>query len=110
MDAIGATSQVVYLSSETLAKQKGLIPGNPGHPELTFEDYQSLPDVISKAQLVVQDRESTIVFFKKGDQIFYAVVKATASGETLFLTSFRKAEMTDIAEIKKKGKVLKNDL
>jgi SPP1 gp7 family putative phage head morphogenesis protein len=40
-DLIGAKSRTVYLSSDTLDKQLGRIPGNLGHPELGNEEYQN---------------------------------------------------------------------
>ncbi|MBN2653572.1 MAG: hypothetical protein JXR79_00450 [Nitrospirae bacterium] len=107
---ISAKGQTVMLSDETLAKQRGCIEGVPGHPELTLEDYQNLPRVIANAQLIVQDSEQTLVFFKSGKTIYFAAVKATRSGESLFMTSLRKAVMKDVKAIKKKGKILRDEL
>lgn len=102
--AIGAKTKTVMLSEETLIKNK------VNHPELALADYRRLPDVVEQAQLVVQDRDRTFVFLRIGDTIYYGAIKATKSGETLFLTSFRKAEMSDVRQIRKKGKVLKDEL
>jgi len=102
--AIGSMSQVVYLSDETLSKNK------TSHPDIEYLVYQKLPDIIEKAQLVVQDKENTFVFLRIGNAIYYGVVKTTGTGETNFLTSLRKAKLKDIKAIKKKGKVLKDEL
>lgn len=102
--AIGSGSQAVYLSDESLAKNVA------GHPELGLEAYQSLPQVIQDAQLVVQDGSNTFVFFKKGEDFYFGAVKATQSGKKNFLTSFRSARASDVEAIKKKGKVLKDEL
>ena len=102
--AIKSKSQAVYLSSETLKKNK------TNHPELDITIYQSLPELITKAQLIVQDRENTFVFLRLGDKIYYGAVKTTGTGKTNFLTSLRIARKSDIADIKKKGKVLKDEL
>ena len=114
MDAIGATSQVVYLSSETLAKQKGLVPGNPGHPELTLEDYSKLPDIISKASLIIQDSDVTLVFIKLDGRYYQTSVKATQSGKRLFTTSFRRVDdiEREVARFKRKPgvKIIKDEL
>ena len=59
--AIGAKSHVVYLSDETLSKQRGWIKGVTGHPELTLEEYQKIPSIISKGQLIIQDSDLTLV-------------------------------------------------
>ena len=102
--AIRSKSQVVYLSSETLEKNK------TNHPELDITIYQSLPELIAKAQLIVQDRENTFIFLRIGNKIYYGVVKTTGTGRTNFLTSLRIARKSDIADIKKKGRVLKDEL
>jgi SPP1 gp7 family putative phage head morphogenesis protein len=103
-DAIGSKSQTVYLSDETLAKNI------ESHPELKAEAYQALPDIIAKAQLIVQDGDNTFVFYKQGKDIYYGAVKTTRSGETNFLTSLRKAQENDIKVIRRKGKILKDEL
>ena len=102
--AISAQTQTVLLSDETLIKNKRR------HPELALSDYQRLPFVIDEAQLIVQDGERTLVFYRVGDVIYYTVVKRTHSGRTLFLTSFRKASNDDVDRIRKKGKILKDEL
>ncbi|MBI4651031.1 hypothetical protein HY745_07080 [Candidatus Desantisbacteria bacterium] len=96
MNSIGSKSQVVLMSDYTVKKQKGLIPGKIGHKELSIEDYQLLPDVVEKAQLVVKDKENTFVFLKVNGEIYYGAIKTTATGKTNFLESFRKAQMADI--------------
>jgi hypothetical protein len=110
---IGAETQTVYMSDETLAKQRGWIEGIDGHPELTIQEYQKLPDVIANGQFIVQDSEFTIIFIKYECRFYHAVVKATRSGKALFLTSFRRLDdiRREINRIKrKKGvKILKEE-
>lgn len=101
---IGSKSQVVILSGETLIKNKA------AHPEVLFAVYQKLPDMIERAQLIVQDGDNTFVFLRVDKKIYYGAIKATGSGETNFLTSLRKAEMKDVESIKRKGRVLKDEL
>ena len=103
-EAIGSQSQVVYLSDETL--QKNLTK----HPEIDFTIYVNLPNIISKAQLVVQDKENTFVFLRIGGKIYYGVIKTTKSRKKNFLISLRLARLKDIELIKKKGKILKDNL
>jgi uncharacterized protein with gpF-like domain len=103
-DAINSKSQVVYLSQESLLKNVA------EHPELTFKTYQRLPDIIEKAQLIVKDRDTTFVFVRIGQEIYYGAIKTTQTGQTNFLTSLRKAEIEDVNAIKRKGKVLKDEL
>jgi hypothetical protein len=103
-EMIGAKSQVVYLSTETLVKNKSV------HPEILLHQYKLLPDLIGNAQTVIQDGALTIVFIKRNGRIFHSVVKSTKSGRALFLTSFRYTNNSEIRRIRKKGKVLKDDL
>jgi len=102
--AIKSKSQVVYLSDETLEKNL------TKHPEIDFKVYIKIPEIISRAQLIVQDKENTFVFLKKGEQIYYGAIKTTGTGQTNFLLSLRIAHPKDIDLIKKKGRVLKDEL
>ena len=101
---IGAKSQTVYLSDQTLAKN--LI----AHPELSIADYQQLPQIVSMAQLIVQDGDQSLVFVKRDDKIYHAAIKATKSGNGLFLTSFRFTSEADMERVKKRGTVLMDEM
>ncbi|MCE5335246.1 MAG: minor capsid protein [Desulfobacteraceae bacterium] len=100
--AIGSQSQVVSLSSQTLAKNRGR------HPELAISDYRLLPDIVDTAQLIVQDGDNTFVFLRTGDKVYFGAIKTTQTGRANFLTSFRLARESDIESIKKRGKVLRD--
>lgn len=104
MKAIKSKSQVVYLSDETLAKNK------KNHPEIPIQIYMQLPDIITRAQLIVQDKDNTFVFLRIGEKVYYGSIKTTLSGKANFLTSLRLARESDIEKIKKKGKILKDEL
>ncbi|GAB4442534.1 MAG: hypothetical protein OHK0040_13580 [bacterium] len=110
---IKAKTQAVYLSDETLAKQRGWLKNVPGHPELTLEEYQKIPEIIANGQFIAQDSEFTIIFVKHADRFYHAVIKATRSGEALFLTSFRRIDeiKREIDRLKRKGiKILLDEL
>lgn len=100
---IGADVQAVFLSTQTLKKNQN------HHPELTLTDYQSIPDVIRNAQLVIQDGKQTMVFIRKNNKWFHAAIKSTATGKGLFLTSFRYTENRDVERMKKKGNILRDE-
>lgn len=100
---IGAKTQVVTLSDETLAKNKA------EHRDIKIEDYRRLPDIIENAQLIVQDREMTLVFVKRGEKIYRSVVKSTESGKALFMTSLRQTNIEDVRRTRSKGVVLKDE-
>ncbi|MBF0556605.1 MAG: hypothetical protein HQK96_18965, partial [Nitrospirae bacterium] len=103
-NSIGATSQVVLLSDESLAKNKA------NHPELTEEEYQQLPDIIADAQLIIEKNGQILVFINRGNQWYFAVVKATSDKSELYLTSFRRTNESDVKSEMKKGKVIRNEI
>jgi SPP1 gp7 family putative phage head morphogenesis protein len=99
--AIGAKTNIVQLSSDTLQKNA------EHHPEITAQDYFNLQTIIEKAQLIVQDGPNTMVFLQVEDKLYYAAIKATQTGNGLFMTSLRLAHEGDIEQIRKKGRVIK---
>jgi len=103
---IGAESQTVYLSNDTLSKNK------EHHPEMDEAAYTALPYIIENEGkgVIVQDGERTLIFIRKDGKIYYAALKATSTGETIFLTSFRYSNEADVENARKKGKVIKDDL
>lgn len=103
-EQIGALNQTVWLSSDTLNKNLAR------HKDLSLGEYQKLPEVIDHAQVVVKDGDRTEVFIKRDGRLYHGSVKATKTGDALFLTSFRLTDMADVARVKKKGKVLKDEL
>ncbi len=101
---IGAETQVVKLSSDTLAKNQA------AHPEIALAQYRHLPDVIAEAQLVVKQGDLALVFVRRGEDIYMASVKATASGRATFVTSYRITSPKDVQRLKRTGAVLKDEL
>lgn len=101
---IGASVKTVSMSAESLTKNRA------EHPDLSVEDYKRIPDVVERAETIIQDGARTLVFLKVAERIFHAVVKATESGEGLFLTSYRTSNRKDIERARRRGKVLKDEL
>lgn len=101
---IGANAQTVVFSTDS--RDKNLAR----HPELTLADYQRLPDVIGNAQLIVKDGDQTIVFVRREDRLYRAVIRATQSGQAVFMTSFRIANLQDVERLRRAGQVLKDEL
>lgn len=83
--ALGVESQTVWLSDETLVKQ--LV--NREGQNIGLNDYWRVQGVIEEAQLVVKDGDTSLVFVRREEKLYHAVIKATKSGKALFLTSFR---------------------
>ncbi|GAB6035862.1 phage minor head protein [Fundidesulfovibrio butyratiphilus] len=98
--AIKAKTEVAVLSSESAAKNID------HHPELTPQDYQRLPEIGAKPDLVIQVDGRKMVLARKETRWFMAAVKADASGENVYVTSFRKTNEKDVASLKRRGKVL----
>jgi hypothetical protein len=93
---IGSTVKVASLSAETMVKQKA------HHPELNWTDYRLTQEIIDRPDHVIQDGERSLVYVAlrpdddhSGGHVF--VIKATRSGEGLFVISFRRLSR-DVAE------------
>ena len=95
--AIGAKNHVVVLSSDSYAKQLGLTDRSKGHTDLTVGDYRKLPGIGAAPDHIMQDRDQHIVLWKVDDRYLRAVVKVTASGDAMFLQSFRVGEARNLA-------------
>lgn len=80
---IGASSPVVLLSAETVAKQKRI------HPELAAIEYGMVQETMIRGRLV-QDTPQTLLYILDDVAGYVSVVKATLSGEGVFLVSFRR--------------------
>lgn len=80
--ALHATTHTVMLSGETLAKQEA------HHPELTAEDYVWVQLAIDAGQRIASGPARAVYLLERDGWV--AVVKATRTGEGLYLTSFRR--------------------
>lgn len=82
---IGSKQHIAMLSPETVAKQLRR------HPELSVEDYLDAQRVVSEATSIIEDGTNVLIFVlePKGEKGKVLVVKATRSGDGLFVTSFR---------------------
>lgn len=101
---IGGLSQAVWMSDETLAKNRA------AHGDLTLHDYRRLPDIIENAQTVIRDGGQTMVFIRIDGRIYHAVVKSTKSGGRDYMTSLRLTDMEDLERMRRRGEVLKDEL
>ena len=88
---LGARTRIASLSAETAAKQQR------EHPELTIFEYALAQGVVDGATEVIEDGAATLIFVSAvpGDPGHVLVVKATRSGEGLFVTSFRRLSLRD---------------
>lgn len=107
-DAIGAKSETLRLSGDTIAKQR------KKHGELPFSLYQNVQGILNDAELIVQDGPNTLALVKQDDRMVYMALKTTADGSENYLLSLRWARSGDPARARKKaaesGKVIRDEL
>lgn len=83
---LGTEARIASLSAETALKQKR------EHPEMAIAEYAAAQAVVDTATEVIEDGPSALIFIRAepGDTGHVLVVKATRSGQGLFVTSFRR--------------------
>ena len=92
--AIGAELRVAVLPAETMLKQKA------SFPELTIEDYRSIPSIGVTASLVFRDKSRTFILTRAGAGRWrYVALKAARSAKAAFITSFRYAREETILRL-----------
>lgn len=101
---LGAKSQVVNLSNETLKKQLET------HPEIVLSDYHKLPDIIEQAEVITQEGSNKLIFLKDENKYKLAILKATEDKKELYLVTFYNTDLREVQRRLKKGKVIKNEL
>jgi hypothetical protein len=101
---VQAKRQAVLLSAETMDKQRR------HHPELEPEEYQLIPDVIERGEVMPQGADK-LVFFHTPTRLYKAVVKATQNREELFVNDFHRTDERERLRMlkKAKGKVLREE-
>ncbi len=82
--AIGSQRRIAEISAETARKQRR------EHPELTDADYQLAQRTVSEATHRIRDSDRSLIFLREDSSGHVLVVKATKSGQGLFVTSFRR--------------------
>lgn len=100
--ALGAQTDVVRLSADTMAKQLR------EHPEILAAEYRHVQDAIERGT-AIRESEQAMIFLLE-DEGYVSVVKATKTGRAAYLTSFRRLSSEaakrerEIARLLKKGK------
>lgn len=82
-ERIRAKTRVVRISDETVTKQ------TKHHPELAAGEYAAVQTAIANG-IMVQDGPGSLIYILDESPGYVSVVKATASGESVFLVSFRR--------------------
>ena len=92
---LGTERQVVMLSADTLVKQLVKREGQ-GHAASWYETLQGMLD---GAPVITHDGSQKVIYWRKGDVIWMAVVKTTRARDEVYLISLHQ---TDAKEVKKK--------
>ncbi|MFZ1827578.1 MAG: phage minor head protein [Candidatus Competibacteraceae bacterium] len=99
--AIGAKTRVAHLSAETVVKQK------THHPELTADEYVQAQACVAQGERI-QDGSLSLIYLLESAG-YVTVVKATKTGESVFVTSFRRLSKdaakqdSEIRRLRRKG-------
>lgn len=85
---VRAKVRAVRLSPESLGKQQR------AHPELMPDEYARVQDALEQGERI-QEGERNLIYILE-DEGYVSVVKATATGEGLFLTSLRRLSSNEL--------------
>lgn len=102
---IGAKARTVLLSPETAAKQRR------EHPELAPDEYVMVQETIDSGH-EIQDADVSLIYLLEQEG-YVSVIKATRTGKTVFLQSFRRLSADaakqdrEIERLMKKGERFK---
>lgn len=97
-ESIGASSRTVVLSGDSA--RKNLLH----HPDLEAGDYEVLPGMGEKPDMILKDGDSKVVIVKQEGRIYTAAIKSAEKG--LYLLSFRKTNPKDVRKMIRKWPVI----
>lgn len=94
---ISSNTQIVVMSNVTIEKNI------KHHNDLSVEDYRVLDFMFENYDFLLKDSDKTVgIIYTKTTQYYYSL-KSTKSGDSIFLTSFRKTNKHDIKRIRNKS-------
>src|SRR5690606_9211623 len=79
-DRLGARTQLVALSEDTLAKQL------KRHPEIIQDEYALVQKAIDEGEAILDSRDGSLIYILEQEG-YVTVIKATKTGKAVFLTS-----------------------
>ena len=96
VETLASNINEIVISEQTIVKNIN------HHTDLLINDYKKLDDIIGRFDILIKDGQYTvgIVNYQFGN--YYYALKTTKSGNTIFLTSFRKTSQHDIKRLKNK--------
>lgn len=100
-DVLAAKVRVAVLSPQTVAKQV------EKRAALPVTVYRRLPDMVEHADIIARDGDNVLIFARAADGRWtVAVVKRTASGEGLFVTSVREQNDASLPRLLKGTEII----
>lgn len=102
MKAIGASTQTIFLSAESYDLHISQ------HPEITFDDWLKLPEILESAELIVKKDGRHLIFVKMDDRLYLIPIKRTGDGKELFMKSFYVTNEAEVRRVAKKGVIVRD--
>ncbi|MCG9093453.1 hypothetical protein LH437_15005, partial [Laribacter hongkongensis] len=99
---LGSSSQTVWLSDDTLAKQFAHRQGQG----VALEDYWRVQTVLEQPELVLAERDRHLKFVRRNNRWWVAIVKVTQDGRENWLQSFHPTNERELARLRKSGNVI----
>ncbi|KAB7624332.1 phage minor head protein [Alkalilimnicola sp. S0819] len=101
VERIEGRRQTALLSAETLAKQR------ERHPDLTTDDYRSLPRGVRAGRVIALGERQLSFFFIEG-RLYKAVFKSTRDGESLYLQSYYRTNEREMRRDQRRGELVRD--
>jgi hypothetical protein len=92
---LGANTDNILLSRYTADKQKK-------HPEITAGSFRLLQELLDMGERIY-DKKHHATVIQHWEQPYVAVLKATKSGEEVYLQSFRRSDAKNVASLRKRS-------
>lgn len=86
---LGARTQLVALSEDTLKKQLR------EHPEVTLKEYAQVQDIVDRGREIIDAKDGSLIYVLE-ERGYVAVIKATKTGKAIFMTSFRRLSSDEV--------------
>lgn len=102
MARLGSSSQTVWLSDNTLAKQFANRQGQ----NVALEDYWRVQQVLEQPALILAERDLHMKFIQRQGRWWVAVVKVTRNGAENWLQTFHPINERELERLKRGGKVI----
>lgn len=92
VDSIGSKTTWLKFSIDNMVKN--LLE----HPEITITEYKNISSYIKNAEYILKKNKKNLIYFKIDNKIYQFVIKSTKLGDELFLTTFHKASVKQLAK------------